>query len=302
VRCWGHNGFGQSGAPLPDDVPSPRLVEGLVRPVELALGRQHTCARLAERRVVCFGDNSFGQLGDGSLEPRSGPVTVGGIEDAVSISAGRDHTCALREDGGISCWGAAVDGQLGAGIARSAVASGTLVAIEEVPEGVTLLRAGGLHTCVLASEGRVHCWGANDAHQIGDAGGGEQDDRVGRPARVVDLEGAIELAVGSRHTCALMTDGTVLCWGANHFGQLGDGSQQGRNRPVLVRGLDDALSVFAGARHTCVARRRGDQVCWGAGRLGQLGAGDDETVPVGTIVGGGGLIAEPDPELLPDVP
>jgi alpha-tubulin suppressor-like RCC1 family protein len=297
VHCWGHNGFGQLGAPPPADVPTPEVVNGLERPVELALGRQHTCARLADRRVVCFGDNGFGQLGEGSLEARRGPVAVSGIDDALAIGAGRDHTCALREEGVISCWGAAVDGQLGAGAPSSSVASGTPVVIEDVPLGVTLLRAGGLHTCVVA-EGDVYCWGANDAHQIGNAGGGGQDDRVGRPARVVDLDGAVELAVGGRHTCARRADGKVYCWGANHFGQLGDGTERGRNRPAEVKGLDDAVSVFAGARHTCVHRGRGDQVCWGAGRLGQLGTGQDDKVPVGAIVGGGGWIAEPDAEFL----
>jgi alpha-tubulin suppressor-like RCC1 family protein len=295
VRCWGHDGFGQvtGGGLAGSDVATPTVVEGLERPVELALGRQHTCARLADRRVLCFGDNQWGQLGDGTLELREGMVEVEGIDDAIAISAGRDHTCALREDDVITCWGAAVDGELGSAV--RAAASGTPTDILEVPDHVTTIAAGGLHTCLLTEDGEVYCWGANDTHQMGNHRGGEQDDEAPHPVRVVDLEGVVEIAAGARHTCGRKADGTVFCWGANHFGQLGDGTETGDNVALQVKGLDDATTIAAGTRHTCAHRERGDQVCWGANRLGQLGHEGEEQVTVGAVVGTGELIAEPDP-------
>ncbi|MBW2461066.1 MAG: hypothetical protein JRH11_05435 [Deltaproteobacteria bacterium] len=297
VACWGHDGFGQLGGTSRADVPTPRVVAGLDHPVELALGRQHTCARLRDRTVVCLGDNGWGQLGDGSLDARTGPVTVAGLSDVTAITAGRDHSCALTAGGGVSCWGAAVDGQLGAGAGNRA-SSGAPVAIEEVPAEVSAISAGGLHSCLLAA-GVVHCWGANDAHQMGNARGGEQDDRALRPVLVLDIDGIQQIAAGGRHTCALGADGQVFCWGANHFGQLGDGTTQGRDRPVPVRGLGGAVQISAGTRQTCARRGDGSTVCWGANRLGQLGDGTEDKSLVGVIVGGGGAIAEPDEEERP---
>ncbi len=297
VACWGHDGFGQLGGTTRADVPTPRVVDGMDHPVELALGRQHTCARLRDRTVVCLGDNGWGQLGDGTLDPRTGPVAVQGLEDVTAISAGRDHTCALTATGGVSCWGSAVDGQLGDAAANRS-SSGAPVAIEEVPADVSAISAGGLHSCLLA-DGAVYCWGANDAHQMGNARGGEQDDRALRPVRVLDIDGIQQIAAGGRHTCALAADGQVFCWGANHFGQLGDGSTQGRDRPALVRGLEGAVQISAGTRQTCARRGDGSTVCWGANRLGQLGDGTEDRSLVGVIVGGGGAIAEPDEEERP---
>ncbi len=295
VRCWGHDGFGQSSAgPFGGgDVAAPRILEGLERPVELALGRQHTCARLADRRVFCFGDNSWGQLGAGDLEAHEGVVQVQGIDDALAISAGRDFTCALREGNVISCWGAAVDGELGS--AAHGAMSGTPVEVPEVPEHVKAISAGGLHGCLLTEGGEVYCWGANDTHQMGNGRGGEQSDVAPHPVQVRDLEDVVEIAAGARHTCARKSDGTVFCWGANHFGQLGDGTETGDNVPLQVKGLEDATSIAAGTRHTCARREGGDEVCWGANRLGQLGHEGEEQVVVGAVVGTGELIAQPDP-------
>jgi hypothetical protein len=86
---------------------------------------------------------------------------------------------------------------------------------------------------------------------------------------------ATGLAAGSAHACALLTDGTVRCWGANYRGQLGDGTTTFRSVPVKVEGLSDAVAIVAGDRHTCALRREGTVWCWGANDLGQLGSADD---------------------------
>ncbi len=82
---------------------------------------------------------------------------------------------------------------------------------------------------------------------------------------------ATALTTGNAHTCALLTDGTVHCWGANYRGQLGDGTTTFRSAPVRVEGLSGVVAIAAGDRHTCALRRDGVVWCWGANDLGQLG-------------------------------
>ena len=93
------------------------------------------------------------------------------------------------------------------------------------------------------------------------------------PVAVVGLSGATALAVGSSHTCALLSDGTVACWGANWEGQLGDGSLAGTGLPVAVQNLTSVSRIDAGAQYSCALRSDGSVVCWGRGRVGQLGNG-----------------------------
>jgi alpha-tubulin suppressor-like RCC1 family protein len=82
-----------------------------------------------------------------------------------------------------------------------------------------------------------------------------------------------EIAAGSDFACARRSSGTVMCWGLNSSGQLGDGSRTGSTVPVWVVGLHDAVEISAGHRHACARRRSGAVVCWGEGREGQLGNG-----------------------------
>jgi alpha-tubulin suppressor-like RCC1 family protein len=83
-----------------------------------------------------------------------------------------------------------------------------------------------------------------------------------------------QVSAGALHTCALRTDGAVLCWGDNTVGQLGDGSRTGKTAPVRVRGLPPARWIAAGASGTCAATLDGALYCWGANSVGQCGNGE----------------------------
>jgi alpha-tubulin suppressor-like RCC1 family protein len=82
-----------------------------------------------------------------------------------------------------------------------------------------------------------------------------------------------KVVAGFYHSCALMSDRTVRCWGSNGDGQLGDGTTQSRQTPVTVSGLKDVVSLSAGGWHTCAVVAAGSLYCWGANRYGQLGDG-----------------------------
>jgi hypothetical protein len=136
--------------------------------------------------------------------------------------------------------------------------------------GVTAIAAGWDHTCALMNTGGVKCWGNNHHGEIGD---GTQKDRL-EPVNVSGLASGVDaISAGFDHTCALLSTGSVKCWGGNGRGQLGDGTKKTRTKPVSVHNLSSVASVSAGYNHTCAVTTSGAAKCWGANGSGELGDG-----------------------------
>jgi alpha-tubulin suppressor-like RCC1 family protein len=289
VRCWGRNDSGQLGDGTTTSSPTPVAVMGLGgMATALVAGGDHTCALLSDDTVRCWGRNDSGQLGNGTTTPSPTPVAVMGLGSmATALVAGGDHTCALLADGGVQCWGRNDSGQLGNG---TTTPSPTPVAVMGLGGMATALVAGAYHTCALRSDGTVRCWGRNDSGQLGDGS------RMNRPTPVpvVDLVGtASTLTAGALHTCAVISDGRVQCWGRNDSGQLGDGTTTRSPTPVAVTGLGGtAAAVEAGGVHTCALLADGHVQCWGSNFCGQLGDGTttNRSTPT-TVTGLGGTAA-----------
>src|SRR5439155_13555994 len=172
------------------------------------------------------------------------PVQVGGIsgtDNIQAIAAGGYHTCALFPNGTVKCWGRNDQGQLGDGTTQS---SSTPVQVggSGTPLGGAIAITGGFyHTCaILQPDGTVQCWGQNDNGQLGD--GSTLPGRSSNPpARVSGLSGVLSVTGGFRHTCALLGDHTVWCWGLNDSGQLGDGTTTSSSTPLQVGGITSAV-------------------------------------------------------------
>jgi alpha-tubulin suppressor-like RCC1 family protein len=246
--------------------------------VQVVAGGFHTCALTESGGVKCWGVNHRGQLGDGTTDTHTTPVDVAGLNSGVlAVAAGSSHTCALLEGGGVKCWGANGNGQLGDGTTTGRL---TPVDVSGLSAGALAVAAGEDHTCAVTEGGGVKCWGANGAGQLGD---GTRDDRW-TPVAVSGLaSGMSAVSASSDHTCALTIEGGVKCWGANGYGQLGDGTTTNRLTPVDVLGLSSGvLAVAAGGNHTCVVTESGGVKCWGYNGYGQLGDGTstDHTTPV----------------------
>jgi alpha-tubulin suppressor-like RCC1 family protein len=289
VTCWGRNSDFQlvDGSTTQRTTPSPSSPFAL-EVIATAAGSAHTCALLADGTMGCAGANAFGQLGRGIVGPSEANMqTVPGVTNVIAIVAGDAHTCALLGNGTVRCWGRSSEGQIGLGSFLQFEALPT-----EVPglSNVVSIAAGAFHTCAVLVDGTARCWGLNADGQVGDGTGGPNTNRS-LPTTVSGLGGAIDIAAGASHTCALTTS-VVRCWGDNLFGQLGDNTRNDRLLPGNVirsfasRGIPIALKgitqIVAGAFYTCALEQNGGPLCWGQNTDGQLGDGSaqDRLLPV----------------------
>ncbi|MCE7983053.1 MAG: RCC1 repeat-containing protein [Caldilinea sp. CFX5] len=282
VLCWGANGDGQAGDGSPFAYRPPVAVFGLPSGVlMLAANGSHSCALQNSGGVVCWGNNSAGQLGDGGVTERRMPVAVTGLAEVVkAITAGGGHSCAILQSGGVQCWGRNGNGQLGNGANANQT---TAVAVTGLAGPVTALAAGANHTCALLQSGAIQCWGDNANGQLGN------QTTVSRnvPTAVIGLAGPAKgIAAGLDHTCAILNDGRLQCWGDNARGQLGDSTREDKSSPVLVNNLRDVIATVAAGRfHTCALAIDGDLYCWGTNNRGQLGTGtvDSSRAPLRVV-------------------
>lgn len=209
------------------------------------------------------------------------------------ITAGAAHTCALLNGGAVYCWGRSDLGQTGHGNTtvfgdtEPASAGGALAFGGQV---VVDVEAGDLHTCALLASGNVRCWGFGGNGRLGYGNTANLGDGPGEtPASLpdVDLGGvAVQIAAGGSHTCALLADGAVRCWGLNADGQLGYGNVVNvgdDETPASVDPVDlgrAAVEIAAGGSHTCALLQGGSVRCWGSPAFGQLGNGST-TIKIG---------------------
>jgi alpha-tubulin suppressor-like RCC1 family protein len=208
------------------------------------------------------------------VENTSVPHTVPNLS-AKAVTAGNNHTCVLLTDNTVKCWGNGDYGQLGNNQNSNSVGP---VAVSDLND-VAHLAAGRNTTCAVLTNGSVKCWGENGWGQIDP----NAKSTVTTPW-TIDLgeaSGAKGVTTGS-HTCALMVDGTVQCWGLNTRYQCGV-TDEYIYGPMVVSGLANVQTLSAGIDHTCALLNDGTVRCWGANQSGQLGDGstvDQSATPV----------------------
>ena len=291
VACWGSNSHGQLGnGSNPSTVPSRNyavVVSGATeRAIAVAAGGNHTCFLDNIGAVYCWGDNTYGQLGDGTYVQRTTPVAVAGIaQGAVGITAGDGHTCALMSDSTVRCWGrnryGTKGGSLGNGSPAPDSPSPQTVrsadATNPTLNGVTMVVAGGQHTCAIVANGRVRCWGVNYVGQVnGVAASGDHYYAVTVQSGGSDVI-AMSLTAGGVHTCVVQANGGVRCWGDNGYYELGNASDPGMfNRVKLTIGgstsdLVNAVAVYGGHYTNCALLADSTVACWGLNTSRQTG-------------------------------
>ena len=244
--------------------------------VSLASGGYHTCALLEDKTVQCWGDNDKKQLGVDNLQGSSSaiPQQVQDLANVKAISAGKEHTCALLEDKTVKCWGKNDVEQLGVDTGKENRATPYMLG---GLADVKAISAGEYHTCALLEDKTVKCWGENTYLQLGVDTLPDSAISTATPQQVQDLSNVKAISAGEAHTCALLEDKTVKCWGRNHQKQLGEDSYSPHAIPQQVPDLDDVKAIYAGEAHTCALLGDETVKCWGYNSNKQLGVDTSAT-------------------------
>ncbi|NBC44923.1 RTX toxin [Corallococcus exiguus] len=291
VRCWGQNTYGQLGYNTTENLGDGEPVAsfGYVNlggpAIRIAVGAEHSCAVMATGKVRCWGRNQYGQLGYGHTNPigddeqasAGKDVNLGDVT-ATDVVAGGTHTCALLSNDKMLCWGYNGYGQLGYSHYNN-VGDIQLPSSQTPfePAGpVSQISAGANHTCALLKTGTVRCWGLNNWGQLGT--NQNYSSYLFSNSGSIDLgASALQISAGSNHTCALLSTGSVRCWGYSGYGQLGYPGTPYRPTPGPAVDLDGATAYQVSAstgNHTCALLSTGKARCWGRGDSGQLGYGN----------------------------
>ncbi|HQR19103.1 MAG TPA: choice-of-anchor D domain-containing protein, partial [Gemmatimonadales bacterium] len=282
--AWGDNTAGKLGinSTVTTSIPS-RAFYGSV--MNVAAGMSHSLALDYSGRVFSWGLNRDGQLGvdpalygtfyckvpgetglgpGGTFFCRPEPVQVPGLDNVVAVSAGWGHSLALKSDGTVWAWGSGIYGQNGdAGFLdrKSPV---------QVPIGgmVTRIAAGYFHSVALRSDGTVVVWGQGSHGELGPA---SLVPKTATPVVVTGLTGVTDIAAGGAYTLARKSDLSLVAWGSNVYGTLGDSSSYSfRQSPAPVSGMTDVAEFTAGFGFALARKTGGSVWGWGLNNRGQL--------------------------------
>ncbi len=295
MKCWGRGTNGFLGNGNDENTHSPMGVNQvdstsccITDVVETSPDGHHTPALTSNGTVYLWGEDAWGQIGHGHIScfgscwNPHGPSVMAGSRTFVTVVTGIHHTCAITEpDMAVWCWGNNELGQLGTGDNNARNAPTQI----ELPTGrhAVSINAAYDSTCVLLDNGSGMCWGQNVNGNLGD---GTYNDR-NAPTHISVLptnRSIVALDLGPYHTCAILDDGMVHCWGTNDRGTFGDGSTNNSTYPraaQLPTGRT-AISIDAGLGHTCAILDDSSAACWGWNEYGQLGDGttNNSTTPV----------------------
>jgi hypothetical protein len=258
-------------------------VAGIGDAVAVSTGVSFGCALRRTGSVLCWG--TAAQLGGSAPSSAAVPLpaAVPEIGDAIAISSGEDRTCALHVTGFVSCWGTEYYGDLGEGTGSSDIPGGP-VTVAGLTDA-TAISVGKNNTCAIRRGGSVVCWGYGRDGTLGDGriGAGAADSNV--PVPVSGIVDATAVAVGLQ-ACALRATGTVVCWGPNARGELGDGTFTPSPVPVAVAGITGVTALSATNGQAC-AVAGGHPWCWGDNEYGAVGVASPAAVPSPVLVVGG---------------
>jgi cysteine-rich repeat protein len=324
VRCWGASGsgalgYGSNTGDIGNDETPSALGDQVVNiggfVTQISAGRSFTCALLNPGAVRCWGVGDNGRLGYGNtlnIGDNESPASEGDVPllnpadagvSVVQVATGRDFVCVLLSTGAVRCWGDGSLGKLGYGSTSDIGNDETPAAFYATqPNGGDVNFGGGNavqvatgqdHTCVLLDAGAVRCWGRGSNGRLGYESISSIGDNE-TPAAFyaglatggdVEIGGtATQIAAGQNHTCALLSDGVVRCWGAAGSGQLGyeNGAQLGDDEGEMPTPAVDVggpvESLTTGASYTCAVLTNGAARCWGRGSDGRLGYANETSL------------------------
>lgn len=272
----------------------------------------YTCAITYSGKLKCWGSNNMGALGNGDWRSSEIPVDVIGLNGPVKqVSCGLEMACCII-NGGVKFW---EDGSSSHNVPEDVEGLTSGITYVSCNEGICAITESGglkcpahyptyhykdfgltsnvvsitlfpLHICALMNSGELKCWGNNDYGQLGI--GEAEYFTTHIPQTVTSLGNDVKgiCKGGYYHTCAILKSGGLKCWGANYWGQLGDGTTTNRFTPVDVYGITSEVEkVSCGVDFSCALLADGKVKCWGRNNYGQLGNGtlEQSLIPVDVI-------------------
>jgi alpha-tubulin suppressor-like RCC1 family protein len=299
--CWGRDDSGQIGdGPSPSNISAPTAVVATTETVvAVAVNVDYSCSLFTSGSVRCWGSDDDGQLGNGGADVGVDGADVDTASNAravefpsglaaSAVTTGKTHACAILDNAQISCWGSNGDGEIGNGTSGTPVTAPS--AALTLPAGRTAesVSAGGNHTCAVLDNEGVTCWGSDASGQLGN---GASSADVTQPPSPISLPGgAVAVATGRAHSCAVLVSNELYCWGDDSQGQIGTaGPNANSPTPVLIPIAPGVEAVALGDDHTCALLTNGGVTCWGSDTKGQLGNGAAEgsiSAPSGVSIPG----------------
>jgi len=270
--------------------------------MQITTGLSHSCAILTDGNIKCWGYNANGELGLGDTSSRGTDsddmgtslpiIDLGSGSDGVkytakALSAGDAHTCAILSDDSLKCWGLNASGQLGIGNllskgdARSEMGNNLPKVNLGTGKTAKFVSAGVGHTCAILNDDTLKCWGANTSGQLGYGNYVALNAPSASPVTFENGRTVRAVSAGIAHTCVILDDNTVHCWGNNADGQLGLENNTNVNAPsanAVYLGADlTATQISSRGDHSCAILNDGSAKCWGNNRTGQLGQNNDNS-------------------------
>jgi alpha-tubulin suppressor-like RCC1 family protein len=252
----------------------------------IAAGASHSLALLKNDTVVAWGFNDRGQLGNGTTIDSNVPVAVTGLSGVKAIAAGQYSSLALLKNGTVMAWGDGQGGALGNGSLTESNKPVTVCAVGatapcstgkgNVLTKVKAVAAGGSTNLALLKNGTVVAWGGNSQGQLGiGASTTTGCSCINKPVAVTGLSSVTALAEGSSgFSLALLKTGSLMAWGNNAAGQLGNGTTTAADVPAAVSGVKGVKAIAVGMAHGLALLENGSVMAWGANDAGQVGNGN----------------------------
>ena len=283
LECWGVGTSYQHGVGSTSTRSTPITVASHIEFSKVESGFYHVCGIDVDLQLWCWGRGGLGQIGVGSNNDAAYPVHIDAFAEGVlQTSLSGERTCALTLSRQVYCWGSNSDGE----IDRSGVSSYNIPRHVQSLSNLTVesISAAQDHTCAILDNGSTVCWGQPSQGAMGDNAVSVTSEELRWPL-LPSSKRAVAISSGFLHTCTLMDDASVYCWGSNQYGQVGSGSTTNQPVPVeVLSSTDNVVGISLDNAHSCAWLANGTGMCWGYNADYRLGIGNTTNMPVPTQV------------------
>ncbi|HVM66199.1 MAG TPA: EGF domain-containing protein, partial [Acidimicrobiales bacterium] len=274
VWCWGDNVDGEIGDFTTVSRTQPTQVGAFANVADVVVMDYSTCITLQDGSAYCWGDNTYGQLGTGLPDRLTSPAPmVAATPMLVSLYGQGVRACGLRSDGTAWCWGSNANGQLGDGTTTNRPGP------VQVGKAPTDIDECALHAANCSAS--AACYNTIGSYTCtcnqGYAGDGFNCSPVSWSWLALDE--------GKYHTCGILTDHSLWCWGYGGNGQIGNFGNGSPTTPTRVGRDLDWAAVATGFTHTCAIKLNGSLWCWGDGGYGEMGDGSTVSRNFPNVIG-----------------